>query len=196
MALVLVILLLNIEYLSIPHKMSFVPKRKEIPPTYQWLRDQPEDFALLDFPFFPQLGLESVYMYFSIFHGKKIVNGYSGFLPPSYFYIREVFNSFPSKACIDILKSLDVKYLVFHTKMWKEQRVENTLSRINSQFAKDLTMEQIFEYAAKKPWEHSNKFGKDIIFALTKILTCKKRRRQQNGRTFPPLFGQSNPTCT
>ncbi len=168
LALVLVILLINIEYLSIPHRMSFVPTRKEIPPTYQWLRDQPGDFALLDFPFFPALGLESVFMYFSIFHGKKIVNGYSGFLPPSYFYIREVFNSFPSKACIDVLKSLDVKYLVFHTKMWKEQRAENTLARINSQFAKDLTIEQIFEYTAKKPWEHSSKFGKDIIYRINK----------------------------
>lgn len=188
LALVLVILLLNIEYLSIPHKMSFVPKRKEIPPTYQWLRDQPEDFALLDFPFFPQLGLESVYMYFSIFHGKKIVNGYSGFLPPSYFYIREVFNSFPSKACIDILKSLDVKYLVFHTKMWKEQRVENTLSRINSQFAKDLTMEQIFEYAAKKPWEHSNKFGKDIIFRINKNLDVQKEETATEWQDIPTSF--------
>ena len=174
LVLVLVILLLNIEYLSIPHRMSFVPVRKDIPPTYQWLRDQPEDFALLDFPFFPALGLESVYMYFSIFHGKKIVNGYSGFLPPSYFYIREVFNTFPSKACIDILKSLDVKYLVFHTKLWKDQRVENTLTRINSQFTEDLSIEKIFEYTAKKPWEHSSKFGKDIIFRINKSLDVQK----------------------
>ncbi len=174
LALVLVLFLLNIEYLSIPHKISFVPVRKEIPPTYQWLSDLPEDFALLEFPFFPALGTESVYMYFSIFHEKKIVNGYSGFLPPSYFYIREVFNTFPSKASINILKTLDVKYLVFHTKMWKNQRVQDTLARINDQFADDLFTEQIFEYTSEKPWEHSSKFGKDIIFRINKSPDVQK----------------------
>lgn len=185
LALVLVLILLNIEYLSIPLKMSFVPVRKEIPSTYQWLKNQPGDFAILEFPFFQRLGWESVYMYFSIFHGKKIVNGYSGFLPPSYFYIREVFNSFPSKACIDILKSLDVKYLVFHSKMWKEQRVENTLARINNQFAKDLTMEKIFEYTAKKPWEHSSKFEKDIIFRINKSLDVQKEATSTEWQDIP-----------
>lgn len=178
LTLVVVIFLLNIEYLSIPHKMSLVPTRKDIPPTYQWLQDQPEDFALLEFPFFPALGWESVYMYFSIFHGKKIVNGYSGFLPPSYFYIREVFNTFPSKACIDILKSLDVKYLVFHTKMWKDERVQNVWTRINNQFAEDLIVEKVFEYTAKKPWEHSDKFGKDIIFRINKNEDLQKEEME------------------
>jgi hypothetical protein len=185
LALVVVVFLLNFEYLSIPHKMSFVPKRKDIPPTYQWLQDQPEDFALLEFPFFSPLGMESVYMYFSIFHGKKIVNGYSGFLPPSYFYIREVFNTFPSRASIDILKSLDIKYLVFHTKMWKDQRVQNAWTRINNQFAEDLTVEQIFEYTAKKPWEHSSKFGKDIIFRINKSLDVQKEETETLWQDIP-----------
>lgn len=179
LVLVLVLVLLNIEYLSIPHKMSFVPVRKEIPPIYQWLKDQPGDFAILEYPFFTPLGMESVYMYFSLFHKKKIVNGYSGFLPPSYFYIREVFNAFPSKASLDILKYLDVKYLIFHTHTWNEQRVQNIWTRINGQFADDLSVEEIFEYTAKKPWEHSSKFGKDIVFLVHKNAVFQKKENEK-----------------
>ena len=32
----------------------------------------------------PDIYLEPVYMYFSTFHWHKLVNGYSGFSPPSY----------------------------------------------------------------------------------------------------------------
>jgi hypothetical protein len=174
MALILVLILLNIEYLSIPQRIRSVPVKGDIPPTYRWIQEQPGDFALLEFPFFSRVGWESVYMYFSTFHGKKIVNGYSGFLPPSYFFLREAFDSFPSPSTIDILKYLDVKYLVVHTRMLNGQRTKTLIEDIENEFPDDLEIVKTFQYSFQKEWEHGDKFGNDIVFHITPDLQSEK----------------------
>ncbi|MCJ7582363.1 MAG: discoidin domain-containing protein [Candidatus Aminicenantes bacterium] len=162
----IIIVLLNIEFMSIPQKMRFVPIKKDIPPAYKWLAEKSEDFAIINLPFFKTMGQESVYMYFSIFHEKKMVNGYSGFLPPYYYTIREIFDFFPSRASLDVLKSLKVNYIVLHTGMWKENEAREKMNRILNEFDEDLEFVESFEYSAKKPWEYSEQFGYDFIFKV------------------------------
>lgn len=162
----IIIVLLNIEFMNIPQKMRFVPVKKDIPPIYKWLAEKNEDFAMIDLPFIKPMGQESVYMYFSIFHQKKLVNGYSGYLPPYYLYIREIFDFFPSRACLDILKFLKVKYVALHVNMWKEKEARIILNRVLDEYDEDLEFVESFEYASKKPWEYSEQFSHDFIFKV------------------------------
>jgi len=160
------VVLLNIEFMSLPQKMRFVPAKKDIPLTYKWLSEKKEDFAIIELPFFRAMGKESVYMYFSIFHQKKIVNGYSGFLPPYYYYIREIFDFFPSRESLNVLKSLKVKYVILHADMWGEKEARIRMNRILNEFDEDLKLVESFENSWKKPWEFSEQFGHDFIFEV------------------------------
>ena len=185
LALIFVMILMNIEYLSIPQRIRSVPVKGDIPPTYRWLQEQRGDFALLEYPFFARVGWESVYMYFSTFHRKKIVNGYSGFLPPSYFFLREAFESFPSSSTMDILKFLGVKYLVVHTRMLNEQRIKTLMEGIENEFSDDLEIVKTFQYSFRKDWEHGDKFGNDIVFHVTPDLQSVKNPENDDWAAVP-----------
>ena len=57
---------------------------------------------------------EFAYLYFSTFHWQTLVNGQSGWLPPSYIYNTTYARSFPSDAAVAHLRSLGVKYISIH----------------------------------------------------------------------------------
>ena len=48
-------------------------------------------------------------------HWRPIVNGYSGFQPPSFFRHADVLQAFPSDAAIGLLRSLAVTHVFVHT---------------------------------------------------------------------------------
>ena len=160
---VAIIILLNCEYLVIPHAMKSLPVGKDIPPTYTWIKENAQNNPIIELPFFGALGHNSIYMYFSLFHKKNIVNGFSGFMPPSIRYFEGLFKAFPSYETIDVLKFLKVKYIIVHMKMWKKEFADIVLQRIQDNFPNDLKIVQRFDYTFKKENFLSNKFGEDII---------------------------------
>jgi hypothetical protein len=124
-------------------------------------------------------------MYFSIFHQKKLVNGYSGFLPPYYYYIREIFDVFPSRASLDVLKSLKVKYVILHTDVWRENEARIKMNRILNEFDRDLEYVESFEYSSKKPWEYSEQFGHDFIFKVIPAPEPQETKQQYDWEKIP-----------
>lgn len=160
------LLFLNLEYISIPHRIRFIPIKNDIPPTYRWLRERAEEATLLELPFQNPIGRDTIYMYFSIFHKKKIVNGYSGFFPPAIYYIRKMFRAFPSWVSIDILKALKVKYVVLHKKMWKEEQAEKIGQNIQNNFKSELRLKKEFKYSFESSNYFADKFGEDVIYEV------------------------------
>ncbi len=160
---VAMVIVLNLEYLAIPHNMKTIPVGKDIPPTYTWIKDNAQDHPIIEIPFFGALGRNSLYMYFSLFHKKNIVNGFSGFLPPAIKYFEGLFKAFPSDTSLDVLKSLKVKYVVLHMKMWKKEFADIVLRRIKEYFPDDLKIIERFDYTFQKENFLSDKFGEDII---------------------------------
>ena len=111
------------EFLSLPVPLTSVPVKKNIPAVYRWLAEQKkQDFALLEFPF-PQEGqgvgsVECSRAYFSAYHWKRLVNGYSGYFPPLYSELRRRWNGgCPASQNIRDLKTLGVRYMVLHSSM-------------------------------------------------------------------------------
>ncbi|MGB8951301.1 MAG: hypothetical protein WCC06_01355 [Candidatus Aminicenantales bacterium] len=159
-------LFINLEYLAVPQQRIALPIRKDIPPTYFWLKDQPGDFAVMELPFHSFIGDDALYMYFSLFHKKPIVNGYSGYIPPSISYIRQVFMGFPSAASLDVLNALKVKYVVLHLRMWKEEKAMRILQRIEEMFSRNLQIKKSFRYTFNKPNTFSSELGHDMVFEV------------------------------
>ena len=50
----------------------------------------------------------------STLHWKRLVNGYAGVEPETYRRAREEARRFPSQAFVDLMRELDVKYVVLH----------------------------------------------------------------------------------
>lgn len=159
-------LFLNLEYLSIPHQMRKIPVRPDLPPAYQWIKDQPGDFVIVSLPFFNAIAKESIFQYFALDHKKKIINGYSGFVPPESFYIDRIFKTFPSQPCMDILRAFGVKYVVFHPRIWRDDVAAARLFRIERYHRNNLRLIKTFQYEFKKPNALSENFGEDRIYEV------------------------------
>ncbi|MDD5556377.1 MAG: discoidin domain-containing protein [bacterium] len=95
----------------------FVPAAP--PAVYQWLMARPDRDHLIELPMpwepeevMGAFGLDTVAMYWSIFHGRRIVNGQTAFYYPEYKLIVDQMRNFPSRETIDILRALGVRYVI------------------------------------------------------------------------------------
>src|SRR5262249_37898828 len=107
-----------IECLSIPMQQTMIPR--EPPAIYaELLRDHgsgpPSTIVEVPMLFALDRGYQDpVYMYYSTFHWQKLVNGYSGFFPPSYQHLTAVMRTFPDARSIAALREHGVQYAVVH----------------------------------------------------------------------------------
>jgi hypothetical protein len=62
----------------------------------------------------------------STFHWKPLVNGYSGYHPPSYLQRLDDLQSFPDASSLEALRRTGVKYVVVHLSSYESA---NALSR-------------------------------------------------------------------
>jgi hypothetical protein len=104
------------------------------PPVYRLLASQPPG-VVAEFPV-PSDGLpgqDPKYAYLSIFHWKPLVNGYSGYYPPSYMSRLLNLRRFPEPFSLRTLRRENVRYLVIHESGYEEKRVlyEQILSTLD-----------------------------------------------------------------
>lgn len=84
------------------------------PPIYDALPTGQQN-VLLELPLLqPDIALEPTYMYFSTFYWHKLVNGYSGFKPPSYHMLLEKMATFPDEASIAELRRRGTTHVLVH----------------------------------------------------------------------------------
>ena len=101
------------------------------PPIYDALPAQSFN-VLLELPFLePDISNEPVFMYFSTFHWNTLVNGYSGFSPPSYPRLRESVRNFPDEASIAELRRRGVTHVVVHGALYSPESYEKTVARMD-----------------------------------------------------------------
>jgi hypothetical protein len=63
--------------------------------------------------------LEPRYLFGSTFHWKPLVNGYSGYYPPSYLRRLRAVENFPDARSIEYLRGERVRYLILHEAFYK-----------------------------------------------------------------------------
>jgi hypothetical protein len=126
-----------IEYASKPLDLRQIPTAP--PESYaDIVRDRADGptTALFEFPVSPQD--DPTYMYYSTFHWQHLVNGYSGFFPPSYGRVVNAMARFPDQASIDAMKSHGARYLVVHGERLFGARYEELIPEIEKR--RDLTL--------------------------------------------------------
>jgi hypothetical protein len=102
-----------LEYWVVPLRLWPYPDR---PPLYTFLARQPDGIVAE----FPVPRIESLpahdarYAYMSIFHWKRLVNGYSGYYPPSYIARIERLAAFPDTGSLAQLRADGVRYVIVH----------------------------------------------------------------------------------
>ena len=110
-----------LEYWVAPLRLIGYPT--QAPALYVFLRQQP-DGIVAHFPMpraYRMPGQEPQYLYGSTFHWKPIVNGYSGYYPPTYLRRVRMMEQFPSPRAIEYLREEHVRYLVIHEAFYKDQ---------------------------------------------------------------------------
>jgi hypothetical protein len=114
--------LVMLESASVPIALEPVPRHP--PRVYEWLAQQPPAIVME----WPQprafsLGVthEPLYMYYSIFHWHRLVNGYSGYYPPSYVQFVETVYRLPRSSAIRHMQKIGVRYLILHSEFAPDQ---------------------------------------------------------------------------
>jgi hypothetical protein len=115
-------------------RLRLEPVWPEPPPIYGSLSSGPP-VVLAEHPM-PKDGttswFDTRYMYFSTWHWNNLVNGNSGFAPPSYDELIEREREFPSDAAITYLKERGVEYLAVHGAfMASQERYVRTVAMLD-----------------------------------------------------------------
>ena len=88
---------------------------------------------------------EFVYLYFSTFHWHKLVNGQSGWLPPSYIEFVVNARSFPSDESVNYLRHRGVQYISIHGTFYPPDKLRRVLTGVEARTDMELLAEAEWE---------------------------------------------------
>ncbi|HME43051.1 MAG TPA: hypothetical protein VKF36_08205 [Syntrophorhabdales bacterium] len=146
-------LVILIEFASMPMRLTPVPLRSDIPEVYRWLNSQEGKKAIIEMPMAEIFSLdkEAKRIYFSIYHWKSLVNGYSGYVPPYYLsLIRDMNDGFPFPSSVRRLRELGVDYVILHSDEYDAEK----LTRIQWDISRFRELEPV------------KQFGNDYVFQI------------------------------
>jgi hypothetical protein len=117
------------------------------PPVYDWLRTQPPS-VILELPLiYPDILIEPKFMYFSTFHWHRLVNGYSGFSPPSYSRLFDLMTKFPNDAAMAELQQRGVDFIIVHSAFYKPREDDAVVSQLDER--SDVSRIGVFRWQAR-----------------------------------------------
>ncbi len=133
LAAAVVAVLVIVEALSIPIPLSPVSVGNGIPGIYADVAKLPADAVLVEVPM-PLRDRdesdEAAAVYYSSYHRRRIVNGYSGNAPAGYRVVREAMAGFPSEETFGLLRDLGVDHVLVHAGGAQAERGAEILRRL------------------------------------------------------------------
>lgn len=94
----------------------------------------PSNAVLFEFPVHAEpgrFGENLPYMYFSMWHWRPMVNGYSGFNPREYVTMIEGTRGFPSTTALDYLRGAGVTHVTIHCRLWEPDPCADTTRQLD-----------------------------------------------------------------
>jgi hypothetical protein len=154
---VVVGLVMLAEYVSRPLELATIPT--SAPEAYaDIIRDRGDSPTAVLYEF-PSSALDDpTYLYYSTFHWQYLVNGYSGFFPPSYVRLARAVQNFPDQASFDTIKSHGVRYLVVHGERLYGERYETLIADLDKR--RDLLL------VSRRPWFDHGKHSEISAYRL------------------------------
>jgi hypothetical protein len=86
--------------------------------------------------------LDWLYMYQGMTHFQRMINGYSGYAPASYYQMRETMTSFPDDVSMALLRDRQVDYVVVRAGLYEPQEAAALLEKIQKR--QDLSLEAMW----------------------------------------------------
>jgi hypothetical protein len=114
---------LLVEVFPKPLAFTALPQERDFPAVYYWLANRQDVHALLELPLRDDMTAVS-YMYFGTLHWKPLVNGYSGYMPTDYLWLRQnCCWPAPGGATLRRLRNEGVSHILIHgeTPRWKRR---------------------------------------------------------------------------
>jgi hypothetical protein len=129
-----------------------VVTRKTLPPAYAWLATRPRgpllELPFRDFHLFPlEREQEARRMYLSVYHWHPLLNGYSGYTPPSYRLVSLLARALPDvRAARLLVRTTGVRYVLIHRDElsrgeWRRWRAALSVFRVAKVARRDVVME-------------------------------------------------------
>jgi hypothetical protein len=103
-------------------RLRLTPVWASPPPIYASLADSDDRVVLAEFPAggVPERFSALPYMYFSLWHWKPMINGYSGYHPRSYVEILEALETFPAPETLEMLRIRGVTHVTVNCALFTE----------------------------------------------------------------------------
>jgi hypothetical protein len=134
-----IVMLLAIEYASAP-PLTIAPLPTKVD---AYLAQQPPS-VIVQVPVVSNRGmfgsLDWRYMYQGLPHFQKMLNGYSGYAPPSFYRMREIMQGFPDDRSIAFLRGRKVDYVIMRGGLFDDHQVAARLLKQAWQ-RKELSLE-------------------------------------------------------
>jgi hypothetical protein len=117
------------------HRDKYFPAPNAYPAVYTWLKNQPGK-VIVEYPVYTWAdqelhGLEMYRMVYSLKHGKYLINGASGFLPPERgIFLADIIADYPSGALDAKLKNMGVNYFIFHKNEVTDLKLKDFIARM------------------------------------------------------------------
>jgi hypothetical protein len=108
------------EYAAFGFPIVSVPTDGSVPPIYRWLAEQDPHTVSLELP--ADKWSDLYYDYFSAYHWRRQVNGWSGFIPPAYPDIMRELEPFPSPSSVELARQLGVDVILIHPEKYPTRR--------------------------------------------------------------------------
>jgi hypothetical protein len=112
-----------------------------------WLAKQPSEGAVVQMPF--SESVDQAQIYYTIFHEKPFVGGFfNANKPLQYQRIEPVLNEFPDKRSIDLLRDLNVEYIVINQNAYQDYAdLEHSLKTMNLTKITELDGQSVYTFA-------------------------------------------------
>jgi len=102
---------------------------------------------------------DTEYVYYSTFHWQYLVNGYSGFFPPSYLKVVRAVANFPDATSFDAIKAHGARYLVVHGEWLYGARYEELIAQLDRR--SDVTL------ISRHPWQRENHHSEISVYRIS-----------------------------
>jgi hypothetical protein len=150
-------LLMLAEYASTPLPLWAAPTRP--PESYADLvRDAGDGPTSVIFEFPTGAMEDPEYLYYSTFHWQHLINGYSGFFPPSYLKVVNAVRNFPDDKAMSMVGSHGARYLVIHGEWLFGARYEELVAELDRR--SDLKL------VSRRPWQHNDKHAEISVYRV------------------------------
>jgi hypothetical protein len=164
-----------------PIPLAQVGSTAQLSEVYRWLARDGDDYAILEIPFYsaPQPEYpETMRLYASTIHWKKLVNGYSGHTPSRQPELAQRLASFPDQGAVVALQELGaqgVRYLIVHS---LEQGFDRDSWEADRRWrlARSLSLRPVYESRGDFAYE-VNPYGQALVTAPEMVTSPFWRER-------------------